>query len=141
MAAVRHNAAEFSKRMEVIAEGVVENVAKTVRKAALAVDQVAVTTTPVDTGRARANWLTSVGSPSNHTVPSPGPGSAGQQAIAQGQSVIGAWKGGPIFITNNVEYVVPLDKGSSAQAPSGMTAAALQAGRKVVEDARVLPRK
>lgn len=101
-----------------------------VRRAAIAADQVAVLATPVDTGRARANWRVGIGS-ARTGFDEDASDASGGATIAEGQAVIAGWKSGagPIFISNSVPYIIPLDEGSSAQAPNGMTAAAVQAAR------------
>lgn len=119
----------FRKRMIVVAKKFAENVDVRVRRAALVADQVAISATPVDTGRARANWRVGIGGRPTGFDPDATDASA---ALAQGSSSIETWKSGEgaIYITNNVPYIVPLDEGSSAQAPNGMSAAAVQAARR-----------
>lgn len=145
---------QFSKRMEILADGLLKNAARVVAQTALVVDQVAVSATPVDTGRARANWLVSIGSPESGTredvtgapTAEGGERTANQSrataaALEQGAKVVGGYntlEQGSIFLTNNVSYIGKLDAGSSFQAPAGMTAAALQAGAEVVKRARLL---
>lgn len=118
-----------------------------VRKAALAADQVGVLRTPVDTGRARANWFVSTGIPSSETVKGPDTGdktanaaSATSSALAQGQGAVAGYRlrMGPIFITNNVPYIGFLDSGSSDQAPAGITPFMIQAAQRFVRRARLL---
>ena len=121
----------FQRRIRVLSKITLGNVEKRVRKAALAADQVAVLATPVDTGRARANWRVGIGTnPAGYDDEATD--KSGSSTIAEGQGVIERWKSGQgsIFISNNVPYIIPLDEGSSAQAPSGMSAAAVQAARK-----------
>lgn len=129
---------QFSDRINEIATGIVKNVEKTVRKAALVFDQVVVLATPVDTGRARANWIATIAVPSNSTKDETDP--SGQATIAQAASVIKSYKlgAGGIFITNNVAYIVPLEEGSSQQAPNGMTKQGLLAASRVFRKARIL---
>ena len=119
-----------------------KQVEKAVKKAALAADTAAVLATPVDTGRARANWLASIGSPVFFEVGSKGSefDRGGGAALSQGKAVINRWKlkAGPIFITNSLPYIVPLDSGTSAQAPSGMSAQAIAAARRELKKARLL---
>jgi hypothetical protein len=67
--------------------------------------------TPVDTGRARANWFLAEGAPRIETTESMTPENHGAVSLT-GRSVI--------FITNSLPYIVPLEYGHSAQAPSGM---------------------
>lgn len=129
---------EFGKRISEIARGIVKNVEKTVRKAALVFDQVVVLATPVDTGRARANWIATIAVPANFSKTEVDPG--GQTTIAQAAAVIKSYKlgSGGIFITNNVAYIVPLEEGSSQQAPNGMTKQGLLAASRVFQKARIL---
>jgi hypothetical protein len=73
--------------------------------------------TPVDTGRARGNWQTTLGAPDNSEVENPGVG----QALGEGAATIASLLPfGVITIYNNVKYIVFLENGSSQQAPSGM---------------------
>lgn len=121
----------FARRMNVIAERVEANTEKKVRRAALAADQTAVLATPVDTGRARGNWRVDIGNPVFTFDPElKDPSGAGP--IAQGAAVAQTWRvgAGPIFISNSVPYIGRLDEGYSAQAPTGMSALAIQAARR-----------
>ncbi len=66
---------------------------------------------PVDTGRFRSNWFSSVGAPST-TVDGSGAGS---------NSVIKGMQPGDIFyFVNNLPYAHTLEYGHSDQAPHGM---------------------
>lgn len=126
--------------MALRAKQVTDGTAKLVQSAALTVDQVAVLATPVLTGFARAGWFPSFGVPSDDMpVGEPGPGAAAAQSIGRAQALIPTWKVGdpPIFITNNVPYIIPLDNGSSAQAPGGMSAQAVLAGQEILRAGRV----
>jgi hypothetical protein len=137
--------------MDLIAKAVERNTLKIVKRAAIAADQTAVLKTPVDTGRARANWIVTVGAPGAGTpVAALGPkggkgkqgvkGQATNEALEKGRTTILEYKlgRGGIFITNNVPYIGELDAGSSAQAPKGMTADAVRAAEKQLGDARLL---
>lgn len=120
---------EFRRHLKVRADEIAKNTSDAVRKIALFVDQQVVMGTPVDTGRARSNWVVSVGMPFEGELEPYAPGeklgigegaNAGA-AIAQGQRVIAEnqWitDGESIFITNNVHYIGLLNDGSSPQAP------------------------
>jgi hypothetical protein len=136
-------AREFARHLELIAEAVRRNTLITVKRAAIAADQTAVMKTPVDTGRARANWLVSVGV-AEYTVTEAAKklskGAATNAALEQGRDAILSYKlgQGGIFITNSVAYIGFLDAGSSAQAPKGMTAAAIQAAARQLGSAKLL---
>lgn len=77
--------------------------------------------TPVDTGRARASWRIGIGAPDMSCEP-PGESFANpdqQKSKLEGielQELINA----PIYITNSVEYIKPLELGHSKQAPQGI---------------------
>jgi hypothetical protein len=96
------------------------------RKVALSVFRRVVMRTPVDTGRARANWMPTVGTPSNETTEAIDKSGAGVMGKVTGQA--GRWdpsKGQSIFLTNNLPYIEVLEKGrvgnkGSIQAPQGM---------------------
>jgi hypothetical protein len=81
--------------------------------------------TPVDTGWARANWVPNIGSPQTTTEGTREAAEAGSVSTAGQQAgvakVATSYKRsqGPIFISNNVPYIVHLNEGSSKQAPKG----------------------
>lgn len=97
---------------------VVKNLETSVKKAALFLDSQLVQRTPVDTGRARSNWLASLGNPKTETVDPTQP----TQALSRNSGVIGKFNlllNKTIFIANNLPYIRRLDEGSSKQAPAG----------------------
>lgn len=127
--------------MGIIAAAVKANTLKTVKRAAIAADQAVVLATPVDTGRARANWLVTIGAPASQSIGSGfTPNNAANIATSHGREVALKYKlgKGGIFITNNVVYASLLDAGSSRQAPNGMTAAAIKAAQRTLGDAKLL---
>lgn len=128
--------------MDLISRKIGGQVEGIIRAAALAMDTSVVVTTPVDTGRARGNYVTSIGVPSGEVFDVSGAGAA-TTSLSQGRSVISRWKLAmpAIFITNNLPYIMKLDTGSSAQAPNGMSRAALAVGQLVVKKGRLLGRK
>lgn len=138
---------QFAKAIQLYADGLRTTVPQIVRKTALAIDQAVVLATPVDTGRARANWLVSVDAPKLDEIPPYAEGKEGstagpnaQGAIDQGQAAIAEF--GPdnksIHITNNVPYIGALNEGSSAQAPANFIQQAIDAGIAVVQRAEIL---
>ena len=91
------------------------DVSKEMKKDALAIDRAVVLATPVDTGRARANWIVSNASPANKSSLETG----AQAALSQGESAIRGHRGlQTIFIQNNLAYIERLNDGYSKQAPS-----------------------
>lgn len=137
---------QFAASMKVQAAAIQENTDKLVRKVALSVDQTVVMATPVDTGRARANWIVALDSPATGVIPPYDPGKGGstagtnsQQAIDQGKSTIAGYNGGvTINITNNLDYIGDLNNGTSAQAPSGFVEDAVQAGVAQIQGANII---
>jgi len=72
--------------------------------------------TPVDTGRARNAWQLAIGKVPQGETPSESAG----QALARLKF------GQTIFLANNVPYIILLEHGHSAQAPSGMLAVSIE---------------
>ena len=138
----RNTLRDFANRMRKRGVKLPERADQTVRLVALAADRTLVLNTPVDTGRARANWQASLGSPAAGTVDAaPGKRGSVAQATAQAQAVIADYKGGPgaaIFLTNNLPYIVPLNNGSSQQQPAGFVERAIYKVIKAAKAARLI---
>lgn len=81
---------------------------------ALRLDKLIVQGTPVDTGRARANWFVAEGAMRTDTTAST---TGVARPALKGESVI--------FISNSLPYIVPLEYGHSGQAPNGMVRKAI----------------
>ena len=79
---------------------------------------------PVDTGRFRGNWNTSIGGADFTTTETVDP--SGSASIASATATLGnydATEGFPaINISNGLPYAVRLEDGYSGQAPNGMVA-------------------
>ena len=135
---------DFSRRMFIRGKEVEKNAGRAVRVAALAVDQGVVLATPVDTGRARSNWIVSLGFPilSNVDPTTEGGDAAAQKALSQGAAIISAYRPGlgPVYITNGVPYILALEHGSSRQAPAGMLAQGIASGVAAIRGLRLLGR-
>lgn len=90
------------------------------RKVALEALGRVVRKTPVDTGRARSGWQTTVGQEPDSEVGLPDP-------VASGAAVLGNLQPfETVYLSNNVPYIGFLENGSSQQAPNGMVAVTLQ---------------
>lgn len=131
------NPRDFARRIRNIANGIPRNVSATASEAALRILSVVVPATPVDTGRARGNWQTSIGAPitrENNRLDV-----TGQSAIAEGRRVLGYKPpGATIYITNNVKYIGRLNEGYSAQAPAGFVEQSIQVAIAGIRNARVV---
>lgn len=136
----------FAARMQVLASLVDTNSDRLVRRVALAVDGAVVIATPVDTGRARSNWIVNIGSPSTEVIPAYVEGKGGsagaaaaRAALDQGSATIAGYqKGQEIHITNNLPYISRLNDGYSAQAPGNFVQIAVQQGAETVRGAKLL---
>lgn len=138
---------KLANNFRVLGSSVPENAAIMVRKVALAIDQALVLGTPVLTGRARANWQVNIGAPAAGEVTgfpaatagdSVGlPGASGTFAIQAAIAATAEFKGGSIFIVNNLPYIVPLNEGHSQQAPAGFVQTAILAGLNAVRGVTV----
>ena len=92
---------------------VIEGLERDFRKVLVAFDQAVVSITPVDTGRARANWFMDFGSFTARQI-----GTLSVPNTSRGNR----WtvESGNVFYHNSVEYIIYLDEGSSQQAPQGI---------------------
>lgn len=138
---------QFQKNMGNLATRVARNADRLVRKVALAADQAVVLATPVDTGRARANWIAALNAPADGQAAfSAGKdGSTGgpnaDRAMRQAGSVIRRYDGdrdAEIHITNNLPYIQRLNEGSSYQAPANFVRQAIRTGAAAVAGVRLL---
>ncbi len=150
-----YNLGGFLKGLDLFDEQVRSDAAKTIRQIAFAVDRELVRRTPVGNpdlwkanrgksrsdpgyvgrnytgGRARANWLASLETPTDEVVEKPDP--SGASSLARMSQVTSQFRlGQKIFISNSLPYIQRLDEGWSSQAPTGMVAASLQVGVKTV---------
>lgn len=88
-----------------------------VRASALAVGASLIQRTPVDTGRAKANWVPGIGQVNTTTT---GEINA-DAALANINQALQNWKPGlTIWLCNSLPYIKRLEDGWSKQAPAGM---------------------
>ena len=73
--------------------------------------------TPVDTGRAKGNWQTTIGAPASGTVDRLGESEA-LADVSQQTASFGAGK--VIYLSNGLPYILRLEYGWSKQQPGGM---------------------
>lgn len=134
---------QFARNMAVLAERVTRRASDVTRKTAAVVLRDVVMGTPVGNptlwrkqppppgyvgGRARGNWFVNVGSASSEVREVSGMGT-GESAMSEGQTNIDrAQSGDEIHLTNNLPYIVPLNEGSSQQAPAGFVEVAISNG-------------
>lgn len=137
----------FSKRIKAIADGVEQNANAMMRKTVITVASAVALRTPVDTGRARANWQTQIGSAAGGVTgafPAGKRGSTGAAAagvaISNAVDVMSRYNRGgvDVFISNNLPYIGRLNAGSSKQAPAGFIQSAVIAGQNAIRKSRLV---
>jgi hypothetical protein len=112
----------FNRQLREFAEKLVPDDARLMqRKIVLEALTRLIQKTPVDTGRARANWQVGIDADPSGQVDY-----QGQDALVAGLSVIAAMPLCTAYITNNVEYIERLEEGHSKQAPAGMLSVTLE---------------
>jgi len=119
------NINDFDKDLRIFATvQVPSDHTEVVKKVALQVLKGVVNKTPVDTGRARSNWMTEVNAIPENTVELTGNLSRAQAAaesINRGvEAVAGLKPFSNVSIANNLPYIGVLEYGGSKQAPDGM---------------------
>lgn len=116
------NADEFARELAIFADNLEDEVVLPfVQKISMEMLSRIIMRTPVDTGRARANWSVSVGNPV--TVQTEAVDPSGGQTIARGAAIIASMdKLETVWISNNLPYANRLENGWSQQAPAGMVA-------------------
>ena len=108
-----------------LASKVNHNGAKFVRKVVLDGMTQLIRQNPVDTGRSKAAWSTSIGSVGSEIPEMTGgktPHNTKSSPVDFARSVKGISKyklGQTMFLFNNMPYMMPLDTGTSEQAPKG----------------------
>lgn len=92
--------------------------------------------TPVDTGRARANWMLSTGSPSKLVREAePGGSAATQMALDDALEFVKTLDVDDVaYIVNNLPYIERLENGWSDQAPEGMVSVTVEELALIKED-------
>lgn len=131
---------QFSIRIRNVANGVSGNADRIVRAVLLAAASTVVLRTPVDTGRARANWQPKATTPASNTLPAPTtPGEGANAALQRAQAVAAAYKGNTsLYLTNNLPYIGALNRGHSKQAPANFVQAAISVAVSKVRNSRLV---
>lgn len=126
------NQAEFSRTLADWSAKLKIGVGMLQRKIAFDIHKDITDFTPVDTGRARANWNVSIGGPSKDIALHEGLAKGAAIAPPEFPANLNIDGTTDVYIVNNVVYIQFLDEGSSQQAPMGMVRLAMQA-----QDARL----
>lgn len=123
----------FAKRMKQMSKSIEEESSKMVRTASLAALSEVVLRTPVDTGRARGNWLVGLG-----TIPTNTVNLTGTASVAIGNSTISRYKSGTVYIANNLPYIQRLNDGYSKQAPANFVEAAVASATSSIKSVKLI---
>lgn len=136
----RQSMGEFALRMKIRGDHVPINTTDLLRKLALSIDQKIVRRTPVDKGRARANWYVNLMVASIEVNDFEGDrGAATQESLNRAQAVLANVPvlTTTIHITNNLPYIESLNNGSSAQAPQNFVQIAIKDGTRAILGGKV----
>lgn len=150
------NLAQFSQNIRKIGSGIENESVALVKQVAKSSLRELVQSTPVDTGKARSNWRVSLVNRTFAVIEPYFPGKHlgigeiqnANATIAVGNAVINQLRAGPsrrgagsaVYITNNVEYIDDLNRGTSKQVASQFIERALAVARKEIRNFRFIKR-
>jgi hypothetical protein len=115
----------FAADLSRFADGTEKRMDLLVRKIGLELFSRVILNTPVDSGRARANWQVQIGSVPSGTLELEDRSGAATINTATAAAA-GLQAGDVIYLVNNLPYIQKLEDGSSKQAPAGMVGLAVQ---------------
>jgi hypothetical protein len=107
----------FTSDLRAFSETAINNAEQVYRGSAFGVIRQIIRRTPTDTGRLRGNWQTDLNSPATSTLNRLGDSVSIAEALAVCNR---AELSDSIYLTNNLPYALPIENGSSTQAPRGM---------------------
>lgn len=101
--------------------------------------------TPVDTSKALSNWIVTAEEPWKIDMPAYREGIQGSTQsesidlakVAARQQYKLVKSGESLFISNNADYILDLNNGSSRQAPAGFIEASILKGRKLTQNLKL----
>jgi len=127
---------DFSREINVLVDEIETNVNTLMKQIATGIDQTVVMATPVDTGRARANWTVTL----NTRTKTSHERTDFEQVLVESKAVIDQYGShtNAIYITNNLAYIGKLNEGSSAQAPAGFVEIALHEAIDAIDGAHIV---
>jgi hypothetical protein len=118
-----------------------DNTENLVRKLAMGILSNVVIATPVDTGKARANWRVSLTNPLTDSIDEKD--KSGREAINKGRMIVSVFrlKDVSINITNNLPYINRLNNGWSKQANAGYVERAIEGVQADIRNADLIHRR
>lgn len=123
---------ETDRAIERAKREIMKAVNEKVIDAALQISQTVILSTPVDTGRARANWQANIGEATTSTIDELDDSGLGR--IGKNTQIILQKGDDPtqeVHITNNLSYIGKLNEGSSKQAEAGFVERAVESARDI----------
>lgn len=132
------NLAQFSRSLQAFNKKVETETEALIRRVLLAIQDSVVLNTPIDTSRARTNWVPTLDTPATAEVPfamgayGSTANEAYQRAMGAAKEVAGQVKiGRKVWITNCVPYIHLLNDGSSTQQSRLFVERAVEVGRNI----------
>lgn len=137
---------QFAKLMEQRADNIVKNANNVKKQVATVLVETLAYTTPVDEGVAVSNWLVGVNEPRTETIPAHNPGVSRSTRPENIRATIGNAKaiidtvmpGDVVHVSNSVPYIFDLNRGTSGQAPNGMTKQSIAKAKTIIKGAKLL---
>jgi hypothetical protein len=130
---------DFTIRIDQLAKNLQTNVEKVKRSAAIAIHQTVTVATPVLTGRAKNNWFVELNQPNRNKATTGTFDKSGTFITAQAKAVIDrSGVDDSIWISNNLDYIVLLNNGSSKKAPRLFVQRSIQTAVNFIRTAKVL---
>jgi hypothetical protein len=125
---------DLARQIKKWSEQVQADVAEAQKAACRELARSVIQDTPVQTGRARANWRAGLNQAPSGVLEETDP--SGEAALQRVDEILARMKPGDSFVlVNNLDYAMELEEGSSQQAPHGMLKRNLQRWPELVEQA------
>lgn len=127
----------LARRMDLASRQVEVGTVRFVRSVVTEIGRILVPATPVRTGFARGNWRPSLNAPA--PVPVQQLDATGAATIARIEETARRFSlGDTFFLVNRTPYIVPLNRGSSPQAPPGFVEDSVRRGFQAARRPRIL---
>ncbi len=126
----------FAKKLRAFADDIPAQTNEIKKMAAQEFVNQVVADTPKDTGQAKSNWITALGTADTTTIRK-GPGNGDASLTRARMTIGGATPGQAIHVTNNLPYMPRLDAGYSKQAPAGFVKRAAARTRALIRRQRI----
>lgn len=124
------NLNQFNNEIDNFAKSIPGKVIALQKKIVLEALRQIVLRTPVDTGRARGNWQTTIVQPAGGQLDAVD--KQGDETITKGLAAIATLLPYQVvYIANNLEYIEFLEDGSSKQSPNGMVSVTIEELRQI----------